>query len=112
MMEDIDQLIGLLPLLPEWTQHALAYSAVLALALGLVVKPIAVRIAPPEQWPAWVRGVFAVLDVAAANSATVWRLAQLGETKRALRAASIPPASVEPWDESPRPPTPPRSGLR
>lgn len=139
---DIDQLLGLLALLPPWAVHLLAYSALLALTLALVIKPIAVRIAPPEQWPAWVRALFAVLDVAAANSATIWRLVQLGTTKRALQAATLPPPearvsslleldeagralshpldtpiSVEPWAESvppppEPPPLPPKGGAR
>jgi len=82
---------AVLHMLPQGVRDALTLSALLALGLALCAKPIALRYAgPPEHWSPVLRVIFSALDVVAINSATIWRLAQLGLAQRALRAATTP----------------------
>jgi len=106
---DTDQLLSLADLLPPALKSLLALLALFAIILALVLKPAAVRfMGPPEQWSPWVRVLFGALDVIAANSAPVWKLARLGIAEKQLKAAtsSAPPPLpgdvtevVDPWHD-------------
>lgn len=116
---DQELLHTLLPLLPSWVWVVL----LLVGAASLLVAPLKAAVVaalPVERWPAWLRAVFTLLDVLAANTSTIWKLTVLAHTKRALTEASSrvvvlstpDPLSV-PWAESappPPPPLPPKGG--